>query len=778
MQVRSFPVRVIGICLLALLGPAGDSVAGQPPRQPASNGRGDGNGNGSPASDVDPAAPVAPEVISRGENGRVVVRAIHLTQPLRVDGRLDEDVYRTPAVGDFIQTVPREGEPASEKTDAWVMYDSDILYIAARCWDTAPPDRWTANEMRRDTNQLRQNDTFGVLLDTFHDRRNGYNFYTNPLGARADQVITDEGNPNTDWNPVWEVRTGRFDGGWTVEMAIPFKSLRYKSGQAQSWGIQMRRAIRRKNEWAHLTAVPASTGGSGGIFRVSAAATLVGLDLPSASRNIEIKPYTIGSVTTDRARGLSNERDGNVGIDGKYGLTANLTADVTVNTDFAQVEVDEQQVNLTRFALNYPEKRDFFLEGRGTFDFGRGGVVSGGGGGGNSSVTPTLFYSRRIGLNRSRVIPIDVGGRVTGKVGKVGLGLLNIQTGDEPVSATPSTNFTVVRVKRDILRRSSIGGLFTNRSASTVAPGTNQTMGVDAALSFFQNVAMGAYYARTATPTLEGDADSYQARIDYAPDRYGARVEYLKVGDNFNPEVGLVRRDNFKRSFGLLRFSPRPKSIKAVRKFTWEGSLENFENGAGQTETRVWNGRFNTELQTSDQFAFETSKNRERLVRPFAIATGVVIPVGVYDFSDVQASYSFGQQRPASGSASLQYGHFYDGTITALSLSGARVAVTKQLSVEPNVSINRVTLPHGDFTTRLFRARSDYAFSPRMFASGLVQYNSADNTFSSNLRYRWEYSPGSELFVVYTDERDTVVAGFPGLKNRAFVVKVNRLWQF
>ena len=734
--------------------------------------------------DGDPLPPVPPDVIARA-NGRTVVRAVHVDQPMRIDGNLDEEIYQlVPAISSFIQTMPRNDVPPTERTDAWILFDDSHLYVIGRCWDSAPPEQWTANEMRRDTSQLRQNDTFGVVLDTFHDRRNGYVFYTNPLGARADQVLTDEGNPNLDWNPVWEVRTGRFDGGWTVEMAIPFKSLRYQSGTAQTWGIQLRRAIRRKNEFEHLTLLPLAIGGTQGIFRISAAATLVGLDLPSASRNLEVKPFAISSVTTDRPAGISNRRDGDAGGDAKYGITANLTADATVRTDFAQVEVDEQQVNLTRFVLSYPEKRDFFLEGRGLFDFGRGGTIAGGGGGGgggNSSVTPTLFYSRRIGLNRGRVIPIAAGGRLTGKVGKVGLGLMNMQTGedeDEP-SATPATNFTVLRVKRDILRRSSVGAIFTNRSKSVTAAGSNQAVGIDAAFSFFENVAAGAYYARTETPALKGDDASYQARFSYDPDRYGARVEYLKVGDHFNPEVGLVRRDNFKRTFALGRFSPRPASSKTVRKYTWEGSLENFENGAGQTETRIWNGRFNIEFQNSDQFSIESSKNRELLVRPFPIVVPTVtIPSGVYDFSDAQVQYNFGQQRRASGQISLQHGHFYDGSITVLGFSGARVALTKQFSVEPSLSLNRVKLPHGDFTTRLVRARSDYAFSPRMFASALVQYSSSDNTFSSNLRFRWEYWPGSELFVVYTDERDTSVLGYPDLKNRAFVVKINRLWQF
>ena len=217
------------------------------------------------------------------------------------------------------------------------------------------------------------------------------------------------------------------------------------------------------------------------------------------------------------------------------------------------------------------------------------------------------------------------------------------------------------------------------------------------------------------------------------------------------------------------------KRITSVRKFTWEGSLEHFENGAGQTETQIWNGRFNTEFQRSDQVAVEVTQDVERLARPFVIAPGVTIPIGDYNFSDTQISYSFGQQRKVSGTASLQVGQFYDGHITTLSVSGARLAIAKQFSLEPSLTINRVTLRHGDFTTRLLRARSDYALSPRMFASGLLQYNSSDNTFGSNFRFRWEYRPGSELFVVYTDERDTIVRGYPALKNRAFVVKINYL---
>ena len=742
------------------------------------------------ANSDDPEAPVPPEVITRGENGRIVVRATRVAEPLRVDGELNESIYEATAhFGDLVQTLPREGEPSTEKSDVWIFYDNDKIYVTCRCWDSAPPDQWVANEMRRDGNQLRDNDTFGVMFDTFHDRRNAFAFYTNPLGALADQTYTDEGNPNRDWNSVWEVRTGRFDGGWIAEIAIPFKSLRYTSGLNQTWGVNFRRGIRRKNEWAHLTALPASLGGSTAWFRVSGGATLVGLDLPTASKNIEVKPYGISRFTTDRTRVDPDDIDGDFGVDAKYGITANLTADVTYNTDFAQVEVDEQQVNLTRFPLSFPEKRDFFLEGRGIFDFGRGANVSsgtgipggGGGEGGNNNITPQIFYSRRIGLNQNRVIPIELGGRVTGKVGNTSIGVLNIQQREEEdilVAPTPATNFTVARVKRDILRRSSIGAIFTNRSESTVGAGSNQAAGVDGAFSFYQNVNLGGYYSRSKTEQLKGDDDSYQGRFSWTPDRYGARVEYLKVGDHFNPEVGLVRRHDFKRTFASGRFSPRPKNIKSVRRFLYEGTFENFENSAGLTETRVSTGHFNVEFESSDQFNFEANKNQEQLTQPFAIVPGVIIPIGDYHFNDAQVSYYFGPQRRASGNVTYQFGGFYDGTISALTLSGARLAVRSNWSVEPSFSVNHIDLPYGVFTTQLIRARTDYAFSPRMFSSALLQYNSTDSSFSSNLRYRWEYLPGSELFVVYTDERDTHFAGFPSLKNRAFVVKINRLWRF
>jgi hypothetical protein len=740
-----------------------------------------------------PPAPEPPAMITRDAEGRATVRSIKLTAPLRVDGKLDEVVYTEyQPIGGFLQVAPRYKAPSTENTDVWVMYDTEYVYVAARLWDSAPPEKWIVNELRRDTNQLRDNDHFGVMFDTFYDRRSGFIFYTNPLGALADYSVIDEGGSNKDWNPVWESRTGRFDGGWTVEMAIPFRTLRYKSGTNQAWGMQLRRAIRHKNEWTYLTPVPQNLAGPQAFNRISAAGTLVGLDLPPASKNIELKPYAIGRVESDQLRRppVSNRFDRDIGVDVKVGVTANLTADFTVNTDFAQVEVDEQQVNLTRFNLFFPEKRDFFLEGRGVFDFAQGGAAAGAGIPGTSAGdTPSLFYSRRIGINGSRVIPIDAGARLTGKVGAFGVGVINIQASDAEATATlpfsPATNFTVVRVKRDILRRSTVGAMFTNRSQSAVVTGASQAAGIDGSFAFHQNIAFSTYYARTAYSSsavpaaLQGDDDSYQGKFDYAPDRYGVRAEYLKVGKNFNPEVGFLRRSDFRRSFGSLRFSPRPKNSKLVRKYTWEANLEHFENGAGQLESRSQQGRFTIEFNNSDRFAFEVNNNYELLLERFPVARNVEIPVGSYRFVDFLTSYTFGQQRPTSGTLSLARGQFYAGDITTVSFSGARVSVLKQLSFEPRVSVNHVTLPVGTFTAKLVGSRADYGFSPRMFASALLQYSSSDRTFSSNLRFRWEYRPGSEFFLVWTDEHDTFQAR-PNtrLRSRAFVAKITRLLRF
>src|SRR5690606_20460008 len=304
-------------------------------------------------------------------------------------------------------------------------------------------------------------------LDTYFDRRNAFGFFVNPLGGFADLQLTNEGNPNFDWNPVWDVSTGRFEGGWTVEMAIPFKSLRYRPGTEQVWGIQIRRSVLRDNEWSYLTAVPIQVAGTGAnaVFRVSMYGNLVGIEAPPVGRNLEVKPYVTSRLSTDLVTqpAFENDLGADAGLDVKYAVTQNLTLDLTANTDFAQVEVDEQQVNLTRFTIQFPEKRDFFLEGRGVYEFGAGRTGPGGPGGGGGPA-PTLFYSRRIGIQGNTPVQVLGGGRLTGKVGSFDLGVLSIQTADDDAAGAVSTNFSVLRVKRDLFRGSNVGVIFENRS--------------------------------------------------------------------------------------------------------------------------------------------------------------------------------------------------------------------------------------------------------------------------------------------------------------------------
>ena len=745
-----------------------------------------------------PPPPTPPEVMSRNDQGAATLRAVRVTEPITLDGRLDEPAYQAvQAITGFIQNVPDEGAPATEKTEAWILFDEQNIYVGGRVWDSAPPSEWVANEMRRDANQLRQNDNFSVVFDTFYDRRNGVAFQTTPLGALSDYAITNEGGYNADWNPVWDVRTGRFDGGWTVEMEIPFKSLRYRPGPEQVWGIQLRRGIRRKSEYAYITPLPISAaGGSGtaGIFRISGAASLVGIEVPGGGRNLEIKPYAIGRRTTDlnASPPTIGAGDGDFGVDVKYGITRNLTADFTYNTDFAQVEVDEQQVNLTRFSLFFPEKREFFLEGRGIFDFAQGGIGGGGGGalrsagggggffgGGNA---PTLFYTRRIGLENGAIVPIVGGGRLTGKIGAFDVGALNIQTDAEEVSGAEMTNFTVVRIKRDILRRSSIGGLFTNRSVSLKGDGMSQAYGADATFSFFENVSLLGYLARTRVPGVESEDQSYQGRFNYGGDRYGFQADHLVVERNFVPEVGFVRRDNFRRSYASGRFSPRPVSIDAVRQFRFEGSFDYIlTEDTGIVETRQSQLGFSTEFESSDTVGISVVDNYEFLVEPFSPGPGVTVPVGGYGFRDVQATFTRGSQHAINGTVTARAGGYFDGDIRSIGFSRARVEITEQFTIEPSVSVNWIDTPSGSFRADLIVSRVTYTVTPRMFMSALVQYNSNSDAISNNFRFRWEYSPGSELFVVYSEDRNTnplMPNRFSELRNRGLVVKATRLFRF
>jgi hypothetical protein len=719
-----------------------------------------------------PEPPVAPATVARAEDGRVALRAVRLDGPLQIDGRLDEAVYTTvPAVSDLRQQDPQEGALATEKTEFWVFFDRERLYVSLRCWESDMAGM-VANEMRRDHNNIFQNDHVAFLLDTFHDRRNGVEFAINAIGGRWDGQISNESQINADWNPVYDLSVGRFEGGWSVELAIPFKSLRYGPGLQQTWGLNVRRINRgSKNETSFLTRVPRSIGPRA-LFMASLAAPLTGLEVPPQSRVLEVKPYAVSSLTSDvtAVPRVSNDPSGDVGVDAKIGVTRGLTADFTYNTDFAQVEADEQQINLTRFSLFFPEKREFFLENLGLFGFGGVGATGGGD-------IPILFHSRRIGFDQGRAVPIEAGGRLTGRVGRFSLGVLNIESDREEEAGLPRTNFTVLRAKRDVLRRSSVGLMFTGRSHVPGAGGSNETYGVDGTFAFFDNLALNTYWARTHTDGVRGDDSSYRAQLDFTGDRYGLQLDHLAVGDTFRPEIGYVRRDDIRRSLAQARFSPRPRNSRLVRKYSYTGTLIYAETGAGRLDTRDWRGEFAVEFHSSDRFTASYGSVFERLPLDLRVV-GLIVPAGGYDYATARVSYTFGQQRPVSGTTTLERGAFYHGDKTTLTVSQGRLNLSPQLSIEPTYLGNWVTLPDSRSTTHLAGTRVTYTMTPTMFASALVQYNTGVNAVSANVRLRWEYRPGSELFVVFNEQRDTLSAKFPDLLNRAVIVKMNRLLRF
>lgn len=732
----------------------------------------------------------APRAITRDAQGHPTVRAYRVGEEIVVDGRLRERFYETASpFDDLIQAVPVSRGAPSERTEVWIGFDDAILYVAARVWDSLGEAGWIANEMRRDSTQLRANDSFGIYLDTYRDRRNAVGFFVNPIGGFAEVQITNEATPNFDWNPIWDLATGRFDGGWTVEMAIPFKSLRYRPGVEQTWGIQIRRSVLRSNEWSYLTAVPIQVAGSGpnAVFRVSMYGDLVGIEAPPAGLNLEVKPFAISRISTDKIAVPAVENDwlADAGLDVKYAVTQNLTLDLTVNTDFAQVEVDEQQVNLTRFNLLFPEKREFFLEGRGVYDFGIGRLGSSGPGpGGGSGAAPTLFYSRRIGLQGSAPVPVLGGARLTGKVGPFDIGLLSIQTAEDDAIGAASTNFSVVRVKRDLFGRGIVGALFENRSASIAAPGeSNRAWGVDGAVGFNDDANLVTYYARSHTPRLAGNDQSYRARFTYDADLIGGTADYVVVGNAFNPEIGFVRRRDFRNTALSARFSPRPAALPWIRKMSFQGDVNYFENDrARYVESRDRGGEISLDLENGDAFTVNATDTFEFLARSERIS-GALFATGRYEWADYQASYRFGPQRRWQGNLGVQWGGFYTGERFSVSLGNGRIEVHPRLSIEPSLEFNWLDLPQqthsGQYNQHVARTRMTYTMTPRAYVSGLLQYSTGSQTVSGNFRLRWEWAPGSELFVVYTEDRNTGALGerWSELSTRALVIKVTRLFR-
>jgi hypothetical protein len=533
--------------------------------------------------------------------------------------------------------------------------------------------------------------------------------------------------------------------------------------------------VRSKTETSYLARIPASFARNG-LTRTSSAATLIGIEGPGKLRNIDVKGYALGSTLTNRAVApvVSNDGDAEFGADVKWGVTQSFVADLTYNTDFAQVEDDEQQVNLTRYSLLFPEKREFFVEGAQFFSFGIQGGIN------NNADLPAVFFSRSIGLANGSVVPIVYGGRLLGRSGPYRVGVLQMRTDDVPEVSAVATDYSVVRVQREFLRRSRIGVIGTRRAPSSSGRGTrNYAYGADTVLQFFDNIQITKYIAKTNTVGRTGEDISYRSRFNWNPDRWGLDIEHLYAGRNFNPEVGFVRRpDGFRQTHGKFEFSPRPKSIPAIRKLAYSIDIDYFTDPSGTNVTsRDQLATFRVDLANGDSTRVDMTRSFDGVSKAFVVAKNVVVPARGYNFTQLRGSYTFGPQRKISGTATARSGGFYDGTLRELSWR-SRIEFSPQLYAEPTISWNHIDVPWGRANTNLLSNRLTYTLSPRMFLSALVQYQSRTDAVSTNARFRWEYQPGSELFIVYSDGRTTLARGIPDLQNRSFVAKVTRLFQF
>jgi len=679
-------------------------------------------------------------------------RVLHQVQAVRVevgpvlDGRLDDPVWAEAQVIDaFVQQEPREGAPATERTEVRILYDAQRLYFGIRALDSDPAGV-VATEMRRNADRILQEDNVQIILDTFRDSRSGYMFVTTPLGARLEQQVAEEGeggrrgasaNVNRDWDGIWEAVARRTPEGWEAEVAIPFSTLRFPDSEVQSWGINLMRNIARKNEQAYWAPVPRGYG----LTRVSLAGVMNGLHSLSGGRDLRVKPFVVAGGTRAVHDGIrTNARTQDVGLDVRYGLTASLNLDVTVNTDFAQAEVDDERVNLTRFALFFPEKREFFLENAGQFNV---GALS------STDRMADLFFSRRIGLlETGERVPILGGARLTGKVGRNSLALLTVQT-DETV-ASAGENFLVARYSRDFLGRSRVGGIFVNKTAWQ-GDHYNRTAGADFTLAPHPSLTMIGFLAGTTTPGLSGDALGGHLRAAWLDERWSVYAEYTDLQDNFNPEVGFVPRTGIRTTKAHLERTPRPGRW-GVRVLEPMYNLTYTTDQGGRLLSRRHHYMVGSRWDNGSTFIVWYNDYLERLDEPFAVRPGVVVPAGDYTFGEWRLWYMSNRAARVYGSLIWSPQDFFDGTRTDTSVD-LGVRLSSRLSTEAGLSRNDVELPAGAFTANVASFRVDYALSPDMLLRSLTQYNSLAEQWSSSVRFRYTYRPGSDFYVVYDNLR-------------------------
>ena len=711
-----------------------------------------------------PAALAQEHVHNGREQYQISMRRASL--PPVADGVLDEPVWRDAAMFDsFTQQEPTDGAPATERTEVRILYDAEHVYIGVRAFDSNP-DGVIATEMRRDSPQLLEEDNFQIILDTFRDSRSGYMFVTNPLGAKLEQQVFEEGggnlrggsasNINRDWNGVWDAAARRTTEGWDAEIVIPMVTVRSPEVDVQTWGVNFMRNIRRKNEQVYWAPVPKPYG----LTRVSEAGTLTGMSGVTRGLDLRLKPFLIAGGRRDRLdRSISSSALRDVGLDVKYGLTSNLTLDVTVNTDFAQAEVDEQQINLTRFPLFFSEKRDFFLENSGQFTIGNQ----------DNQRIADLFFSRRIGLSETgQPVPILGGARMTGKVGDHNLAVMQLQTGD--AYGRPGENFIVTRYSADVGQRSRIGGLVVNKEAIGDAR-FNRTFAADTMIQPTRSFSVHSFIARTATPGVTDHQQAFHTRAEFQNSRWNTYGEFSDIDDNFNAEVGFVPRRGIKMTRVHLERNPRPGGL--IRVMAPMLQVQYITDQQNRLVTRRIHHMVGTHFQNGAYLNVVLNRWLDVLDQPFAIQRGVTIPAGVYRFYDWNFTFDSNPSRRLYERVRYSPQTFYEGTRHEVDAAVGWRA-TSQASAELGWLRNDVSLPWGAFVVNLGVLRVDYTLSPRMTIRSLSQYNSSTRQFSTSIRYNFVYRPGSDLYLVY----DGLQGDLPGrqdLRNQQLVLKLTYL---
>ncbi len=717
------------------------------------------------------------------ESSNHEIKAYRTYESVEIDGDLtEEDWKHAEPIDQFVQIEPYEGEISSESMEVRILYDNENIYFGFTCFDTEI-SKLVANEMRRDSRDLHENDTVFLILDTYNDQRSGFFFRMNALGAVQDRAVTNNGDTfNSDWDAVVKCKSKINDTYWTSELSIPFSQLRFKESDPMIWGINTGRELARNQEEMIWVPVPASYGGMAK-YRTANLGNIVGLSGITPSRNLEVLPYILPGVTQINGDDAGLETTGKfkIGVDAKYGITSNLTADITYNTDFAQVEADEEQVNLTRFSLFFPEKRPFFLEGAGLFDF---GIPR------SSFRRPPpmiLFYSRRIGLAQGNAIPIIFGGKASGKIGSYGVGFLNVLTDefydngseDDPIDI-PHTNYSVVRITKDIAASSRIGMIAVNKDE---IDDYNRAGGFDFEYRPNDNMDVRGMWSRTFEPDASGRNNAWHLGSRWRNKRFRMEGSYTDIDEDFNPAVGYVRRSGIRHFRGEMRWVPTPQKF-GIRQ-VWTGPEVNYLlNHDNQLEE--WDISYTNwfEFDTGDYILLNGKRRFERLNEVFKFRDGVEIPIGDYQSNSYHVRVSSSDSRLISATIGGGVEDFYKGEVRRAYIN-TTVKPNGHISLSAQYQFNQVVdLPTAYFTdgqshpvyVNLFRARFDYSFTTGLFAKLFAQWNADTNVVSTNFLINYIYRPGSDFYFVFNQTYDTNGTTKSRLLDSTVVAKMTYWW--